>query len=77
MKTMTVNDFASEAAQAIDGVTKSREPLLLTRDGHPVAELVPCPSEFGRPVPGQLAHLLIAEGDIVSPLGESDWNACK
>lgn len=77
MKTMTVTEFKAHALQAIAEVSDSREPLLLTRRGRPVVEVSPYREHQLRSQPGRLAHRLIFEKDIVSPLGADMWEAAR
>lgn len=75
MKTMTVTDFKARALRVLGEMPKNREAILLTKRGKPVAKIVPVSDE--KPVPGKLAKTLVFEKDIVSPLGEEMWDACK
>jgi len=75
MKTMTVTDFKAHALQVVEQVFETREPVVVTKRGRPVAELVPFTSK--KPAGGKLAETLVFEHDIVSPLGEDIWNACS
>lgn len=77
MKTMTVSEFKAHALQVLDQVAKTKEPLLVTKRGKPLAEVVPFRSPDEAPVPGKLAKMLLFEKDIVSPIGGKMWNACK
>jgi len=77
MKTMAITEFKAYALKVIDQVAKSREGLIITKRGEPIAELVPFRKSEQKPVSGKLADTLVFEKDIVEPLGDSIWEACK
>ncbi|MBW1839995.1 MAG: type II toxin-antitoxin system prevent-host-death family antitoxin, partial [Deltaproteobacteria bacterium] len=54
-----------------------QESIVITKRGKPLAEVVPFRKSYKNPVPGKLADTLVFEKDIVSPLGEDMWDACK
>lgn len=75
MKTMPVTDFKAHALKVLGEVAETREPVVVTKRGKPLAEIVPFAGK--RMAPGRLAEALVFEGDIVSPLGEAEWNVCR
>jgi len=75
MKEMSISDFKTHALRIIDGVFRTRERIVITRRGKPVAEIVPFEDPDEKPVPGKLADTLLHEGDIISPLGSDMWEA--
>lgn len=77
MKTIAIGEFKSRALQVVSQVAKRKEPVVVRRRGTPVAEVVPFSGTEDAPTPGKLAQTLVFEKDIVSPLGESIWNACR
>ena len=77
MKTMPVSMFKAHALQALARVARTKERLLITKRGKPLAEVVPCQEPATKPVPGQLAGYLVFEKDIVSPLGPEMWEASR
>lgn len=77
MKSMAVSEFKAHALQVLGQVAKTREPVLVTKRGKPLAEVVPFRTSDERPVPGGLSDTLVFEKDIVSPIGESLWDACQ
>ena len=76
MKTMAIGEFKAHALQVLAQVAKTKDPVVVTKRGKPLAEVVPFRGFDETPVPGKLSETLVFEKDIVSPLGESDWNAC-
>lgn len=75
MKTLAITDFKAHALQILGQVAKTKEPVVVTKRGKPLAEVVPFSAS--KPAPGKLAEALVFEEDIVSPLGEDIWDACK
>ena len=75
MQTLAITDFKAHALQILGRVAETREPVMITKRGKPLAEVIPFSPEIPRP--GKLASALVFETDIVSPLDEGMWNACK
>lgn len=75
MKTMAITEFKSHALQVLADIAARKETVLVTKRGKPIAEVVPYTE--AAPVPGQLSEALVFEKDIVTPLGEDMWGACK
>jgi len=75
MKILAITEFKAHALQILGQVAETRESVMVTKRGKPLAEVVPfSPS---KPAPGKLSEALVFEKDIVSPLGADMWNACK
>ena len=77
MKAMGISQFKAEVLKILDQVAKSQEGVIITKRGKPLAQIIPYRSSDPNPMPGKLAHYLVFEKDIVSPLGEEMWDACK
>ena len=75
MKTMAITEFKMHALRVIGEVAETREPVVVTKRGKPLAEIIPFAEK--KPSPGKLAEALVFEHDIVSPLGEDLWNVCR
>ena len=74
METMSISKFKATCLQVLDDVRRTGRPVLVTKRGVPIAEVVP-PSRPGKPrrvlggAPGRIV------GDIVSPVaGPDDWS---
>jgi prevent-host-death family protein len=74
MRAMTISDFRTHANKVLGQVAETKEPVVVTRRGSPVAKIVPFTNRETEP--GRLANALVFERDIVSPLGEGMWHAC-
>ena len=75
MKQMSVSQFKAHALETFREIGASHEPVLVTRRGKPLAEIRPA-QEIAS-LPGTLADTLIHAGDLVSPLGEEEWEAAQ
>jgi len=75
MKVFSVTDFKAHALRILGQVAKTKEPVIVTKRGKPLAEVIPYSTR--KPVSGKLSEALVFEKDIVSPLGEDMWDACK
>jgi prevent-host-death family protein len=74
MKTMAVSQFKAHALRTLGEVSTSRESVLITKRGKPLARVVPI-DDAQRGRPGRLADAFVDEHDIVSPLGAEAWEA--
>jgi prevent-host-death family protein len=77
MKTMAISEFKAHALRVLTEVAKSRETILITKRGKPLAQVVPYRRSEMKPVPGKLADAFVFEKDIVTPLGEESWEVCE
>ncbi len=75
VRTMSVSQFRANASRETERVASSREGVILTRRGRPVAQVLPYMPEKAEP--DRLAHTLIYMGDIVSPLEAEMWEAAR
>lgn len=69
---IAAGDFKARCLKLLDEVEQTREPVVITKRGRPVAQVVPIPPRSG--LFGALAGTVIHEGDIVGPVGDP-WNA--
>lgn len=76
MKSMAISHFKAHALRVLDEIARSGESVLITKRGKPLARVVPTTIE-DQGKPGKLAHTLVFEDDIVSPLGEAMWEAAR
>jgi prevent-host-death family protein len=65
-------EFKSKCLKLLDIVAETHEPLLITKHGKGIAQLVPVPPEVD--LCGALSGSVLFEGDIVAPL-ENTWDA--
>lgn len=77
MKTMGISKFKSHALQILSQVAKTQEVIVITKRGKPLAQITPFRNPDLNSKPGRLADTLVFENDIISPLGDEMWDACK
>ncbi len=65
--------FKDSCLQLIDRVRQTREEIVVTKHGRPVAKLVAF-EEDTRPIFGSLAGSVTIHGDIIEPVDE-EWDA--
>jgi len=74
---MAISQFKAQALKVLDQVAQKHESIIITRRGTPLAKITPYHDKSHVNKPGQLAGYLVFEEDIISPLGEDIWEACK
>ncbi|MGH2856417.1 MAG: type II toxin-antitoxin system prevent-host-death family antitoxin [Solirubrobacteraceae bacterium] len=76
MDTVSVSQFKATCLAALEPVRTTGRPLLVTKRGVPVAQVIPPPHP---PAPSTGWGAMRGTGeeieDIVPPLGEDDWEA--
>ena len=77
MKKMKLTEFMKRCHEVVDIVGKAREPVIITRNGRPIAKLVPAGGPT-RNFLGCLAGIIEIVGDIESPVQPAeDWEALR
>jgi prevent-host-death family protein len=75
MKTMAISEFKTHALKVLNEIAKTKETIIITKRGKPLAQVIPhCQSEI-KPISGKLADAFVFENDIITPLGEDLWEA--
>ncbi len=77
MKTMAISEFKAQALKVINEIAQSREPVVITKRGRPLARVVPVQKSETKATPGKLAAAFVFEKDIVTPLGPELWEASR
>jgi len=75
MKTIKASEFKARCLQLMDEVALTGEPLIITKNGNPVSQLIPYrqkPSTLF----GALKGTVTIKGDIISSVNE-DWEALE
>lgn len=75
MQTIKASEFKAKCLALMDQVARTGKPLLVTKNGKPVAELRPHQPASG-PALGVLKNQLKITGDIISPV-DVDWDALR
>jgi antitoxin (DNA-binding transcriptional repressor) of toxin-antitoxin stability system len=78
MEQIAISKFKATCLAVLERVRKTRQPVVVTRFGQPIAQI--SPPELAKRMPrlGGGAGTMEILGDIVSPIGdESDWEAAR
>lgn len=75
MEAVAISKFKATCLSLLDRVKKTGQPLLITKRGEPIAQVVPPPppERSKESTFGCMAGTARELGDIVEPLGEGDW----
>ncbi len=68
-------EFKAKCLKLMDQVAKTREPIIITKHGKPVAKLAPVENEV-KSLFGYMKGTVTILGDIVSPIDEK-WSAIE
>lgn len=78
MRTMAAGKFKATCLAVMDEVQAKREPVVITKNGKPVAKLVPLEKQEEDPLAIYRFGKGRIVGDIVSPITPpEDWNSLK
>ncbi len=77
MKKIAAAEFKARCLTLMEDVRSTREPLIITKRGNPVAKLVPADNERDNFI-GRLRALFEIVGDIESPIDPLDaWESSR
>jgi prevent-host-death family protein len=77
MKTMAAGKFKTQCLQVMESVRATREPVVITKRGRPVAKLVPADPD-AQEFLGRLKSVIKITGDIESPVEPlTSWKILK
>jgi prevent-host-death family protein len=79
MEQIAISKFKATCLSVLERVRKTRRPVLVTRFGKPVAQIIP-PTPQARKDNwlGSMARTIKIQGDIVGPVSEpDDWEALR
>jgi antitoxin (DNA-binding transcriptional repressor) of toxin-antitoxin stability system len=78
MEEIAISKFKATCLAVLEKVKKTGQPILVTRFGHPVAQIAPPPSAKRAPQLGTGVGSITIHGDIVGPISDlSDWEAAR
>jgi prevent-host-death family protein len=78
MKEVAISEFKAKCLALLDQVQKTRNPILITRRGKPIAEVVPPSPASAHDWMGSMKGKSKILGDIISPAtDESDWEVLR
>lgn len=67
MKQMEITEFKGSCLTVLDWVAQTRQPVLVTRRGEPIARIVPATPGAGARWLGSMKGSVTIHGDIVAP----------
>jgi prevent-host-death family protein len=74
---MPAGQFKTRCLKVMDDVQSTREPVVITKKGRPVAKLVPA-EEPSDDFPGKLSGMMKIVGDITQPIEDPEaWEALR
>jgi prevent-host-death family protein len=78
MKEVAISEFKAKCLSLIDQVQKTKKPLVITKFGKPVAEVIPPTPKPGGGWIGSMRDSMKILGDIVSPAtDENEWEVLR
>lgn len=79
MKTIAVSKFKATCLALLERVMKTGQPILITKQGRPLAQVVPPPPPGKKESwLGSGAHSARIKGDLIQPVTlPEDWSALK
>lgn len=77
METIQASKFKAQCLALMDEVARTGKPVLITKNGKPIAELRPHLPPRGKSIVGRHRGQIKILGDIVSPIGTDLWEALK
>jgi prevent-host-death family protein len=76
--TVTISTFKATCLRLLDDVNKTGKPLLVTRNGEPIALVSPPPPPKTDRWIGAMRDRIQIRGDVVSPASdETEWEALE
>jgi len=78
MQEIAISEFKAKCLGLLEQVRQTRKPILITRFGKPVAEVVPPSPQASREWLGSMKDRIEIIGDIISSATDpSDWEALR
>jgi prevent-host-death family protein len=75
-KIMKASEFKAKCLAVMDEVARTGETVVITKNGKPVAEVVPHKTKDKPQLFGMFKDVLEIKGDIISPI-DVEWDAMK
>lgn len=73
MKEIAISEFKAKCTAVLDRVSKTKQPVRVTRHGKPVADIVPAvPAADPAALMGSMRNSIEILGDIISPVIDLD-----
>jgi prevent-host-death family protein len=68
MREISLEKFRADCLEILDSVQKTRQPVLITKQGRPLAKLVPISETRAEEFLGRLEGIVRIVGEIESPI---------
>lgn len=75
MKTIKASEFKAKCLKIMDEVAATGEPVIITKNGVPITELIPAKRRAKTLLGSQKGSIRI-KGDIISPI-DVEWDALQ
>lgn len=73
MRTMLISEFKAKCIAALKSVEQTREPIVITLRGKPLASIQPVEQATSGRRLGRLKGMMRIRGDLVRPDSSRDW----
>jgi prevent-host-death family protein len=78
MREVAISEFKAKCLALIDQVQKTKKPILITRFGKPVAEVIPPSPKPTADWIGSMKDTIEIVGDIIAPANDlEDWEVLR
>lgn len=79
METIAISQFKATCLRLLERVSKTGQPLLVTKRGMPIAQILPppAPTAVKTSAFGCMRGTAEQVGDIVGPLAADDWSVLR
>ncbi len=77
METMVISEFKAKCIRVVKNVNRTRQPLVITLRGVPVARIEPLRNKGAKRALGTMKGSVKIKGDIVSSDFSGDWEMDK
>ena len=77
MKTIVISEFKAKCIAVLNEAQRTKEPVIVTRRGRPIARVEPIHESGTTRQLGVLRGRMKLQGDIVLANGEADWEVLK
>ncbi len=74
MDSLSVSKFKATCLAVVDQVAKSKQRVIITKRGKPIAEVIPYE---GQTEQAPLKDTVAFVGDIISPVAAEDWEVLQ
>jgi prevent-host-death family protein len=72
MQEIAISEFKAKCLALLEEVSKTKQPIRITRHGKPIAEVIPAAPQRKRRKLGSMKGMVKILGDIVSPVIDLD-----